>query len=305
MALVKVARWLSTAAIGLALVTGCSGGDSTHSGALSVVASTDVWGSVVSAVAGRHVTVKSILSGANIDPHSYQVSPSDAAAISDASLVVFNGGGYDSWVDDVLAKNPKIQPVCAFSFLPKAVDARSPNEHVFYDMNVAKSVANAVADRLAVIDPANIADYRTNAAGFDRDADAIAASEHSIAGTYPNTSVIATEPVAYYLLQASGLTNRTPPAFSSANENGTDPSPADMATVLDLISHRQVALVLVNPQTSTPAINSMQDAARRAGVPVTQVTETLPKGTDYLTWQHNTVNQLVAALQSGRSNAGN
>lgn len=305
MALVTVARWLSTAAIGLALVTGCSGGDSTRPGALSVVASTDVWGSVVSAVAGRHVTVKSILSGANIDPHSYQVRPSDAAAISDASLVVFNGGGYDSWVDDVLAKNPKIQPVSAFSFLPKAGDARSPNEHVFYDMNVAKSVANTVADRLATIDPANTADYRTNAAGFGRDADAIAASEHSIAGTHPNTPVIATEPVAYYLLQASGLANRAPPAFSTANENGTDPSPADMATVLDLISHRQVALVLVNPQTSTPAINSLQDAARRAGVPVTQVTETLPNGTDYLTWQRNTVNQLVAALQSGRSNAGN
>jgi zinc/manganese transport system substrate-binding protein len=304
MTLVKVTGWLSTVAIGLALGTGCSGGDSTHPQALTVVASTDVWGSVVSAVAGRHVAVKSLLSGANVDPHTYQATASDAAAITDASLVVFNGGGYDSWVADVLAKHPKIQPVDAMSFLPDTGGARPPNEHVFYDMTVAKSVANAIADRLAAIDPANTADYRTNAAGFGRDADAIAASEHSIAGTYPNTAVVATEPVAYYLLRASGLANRTPPAFSSANENGTDPSPADMATVLDLVNHRQVAAVLVNPQTSTPAINSLQDAAKRAGVPVTQVTETLPDGTDYLTWQRNTVNQLVAALQSGRSNAG-
>ncbi len=28
------------------------------------------------------------------------------------------------------------------------------------------------------------------------------------------------------------------------------------------------------------------------GVPVTEVTETLPDGTDYLTWQRNTVDRL-------------
>jgi zinc/manganese transport system substrate-binding protein len=285
--------------IGSTALTGCGG--SVHPHAATVVASTDVWGSVASAVIGRHVSVKSILSGADVDPHSYQVSPADAAAITDAKLVVYNGGGYDRWVDQVLAGHPDIQIVNASTFLGTTNNGAQPNEHVFYDMTVAKSVATAIADRLATIDPGNTADYRANAAGFCRGADAIADSEHAIASTYPNTSVVVTEPVANYLLQASGLVNRTPPAFTSANENGTDPSPADMAYVLNLVNQRQVASLLVNPQTSTPAINGLQDAARRAGVPVTQVTETLPNGTDYLTWQRNTVNQLLAALQSNRT----
>ena len=305
MALLAVTRWLSTVAIGCAALTGCAAGGSPHSGAATVVASTDVWGSVVRAVAGRHNTVKSILSGANVDPHTYQASPSDAAII-DAALVVFNGGGYDGWVDDVLSKHQKINPVIAFSFLPDAGDEHLPNEHVFYDLDVVKAVATTIADRLAAIDPVSSADYRANAAAFCRAVDAIADTEHALASIYPNTSVIATEPVGYYLLKASGLVNRTPPTFSQANENGTDPSPADMAYVLDLVSHRQVSAVLINPQTSNPTINSLQDAARRAGVPVTEVTETLPTGTDYLTWQRNTVNQLVAALQSSRrSHASN
>ena len=96
------------------------------------------------------------------------------------------------------------------------------------------------------------------------------------------------------------MVDRTPDAFTAANENETDPAPADMATVLDLIKHRQVVALLVNPQTSTAAINGLEDAARRAGVPVTEVTETLPDGTDYLTWQRNTVNQLLAALRSNQ-----
>ena len=83
-----------------------------------MVASTDVWGSVARAVAGDHITVKSILTGADTDPHSYQASPSDAAAITDASLVVYNGGGYDPWVDDVLAGHPAVKSVDAFSFWP-------------------------------------------------------------------------------------------------------------------------------------------------------------------------------------------
>jgi zinc/manganese transport system substrate-binding protein len=38
--------------------------------------------------------------------------------------------------------------------------------------------------------------------------------------------------------------------------------------------------------------------AQRVGVPVTDVTETLPAGSDYLSWQRSTVDHLAAALQT-------
>jgi zinc/manganese transport system substrate-binding protein len=284
--------------VGSTAVAGCGAGWPGRPHSPMVVASTDVWGSVARAVAGNHITVKSILAGADTDPHSYQASPSDAAAIIDAALVVYNGGGYDPWVDDVLAGHRAVKSVDAYSFAPPNAE---PNEHVFYDLDVAESVAGSIADQLAAIDPGNAADYRANAAEFGRGADAIRGSERAIASAYPGAGVVATEPVADYLLEASGLVDRTPEAFTAANENETDPAPADMATVLDLIKQRRVLALLVNPQTSTAAITGLADAARRAGVPVTQVTESLPDGSDYLTWQRNTVNQLVAALRSNRT----
>lgn len=285
------------AVAGSAVLSGC-GGHPAHPHASAVVASTDVWGSVARAVAGSHVAVKSILSGAETDPHSYEASPSDAAAIADAALVVYNGGGYDGWVDDVLARQPGARPVNAYSFLEN--DGQPRNEHVFYDLSVAKAVAATIADRLATIDPGNAADYRASAATFGRGADAIAGTEHGIAAAYPHTSVVATEPVAFYLLKATGLLNRTPPSFAAAIENETDPAPADLASVLDLIDRAQVSALVVNPQTSAAAITSLRDAARRAGVPVTEAAETLPDGADYLSWQRNTVERLLAALQSSR-----
>ncbi|BBZ41844.1 ABC transporter substrate-binding protein [Mycobacterium conspicuum] len=280
---------------GCTALAGCGTGGPGHLGSPMVVASTDAWGSVARAVAGNHIPVRSILAGADIDPHSYQASPSEAAAIIDASLVVYNGGGYDPWVDDVLAGHRAVNSVNAFSFAQSGA-----NEHVFYDPNVAKSVADTVAEKLAAIDPRHTADYRANAAEFRRGADAINDSEHAIAKAYPGAGVIATEPVAHYLLARSGLVDRTPPAFAAANENETDPAPADMAAVLNLIEHRQVAALVVNPQTSTAAITGLQDAARRAGVPVTEATETLPDGIDYLTWQRRTVSRLLAALRSNQ-----
>ncbi|CAM4104261.1 Metal ABC transporter substrate-binding lipoprotein precursor [Mycobacterium basiliense] len=271
-----------------------------HPGAGAIVASTDVWGSVASAVAGGHVTVKSIVAGAAADPHSYQPTPADAAEIADAALVIYNGGGYDPWVDRLLANHPAIDAVNAYSFLGAADNGYQPDEHVFYNLSVAKAVAATIAERLALIDPTNASSYRANAAEFGRDADTIANSEHAIAIAYPATGVLATEPVVHYLLAASGLIDRTPAAFATASENDDDPAPADMASVLDLINHREVSALLVNPQTTTAATADLQAAARRAGVPVTEVSETLPSGTDYLTWQRDTVNQLRAALRSTR-----
>jgi zinc/manganese transport system substrate-binding protein len=40
----------------------------------------------------------------------------------------------------------------------------------------------------------------------------------------------------------------------------------------------------------------LQDAAQKASVPIVDVTETLPSGTDYLTWQRQTVDQLASQL---------
>ena len=286
---IRLATGLAAVALAAA---GCGqGAQSGHdNGAVTVVASTDVWGSVASAVAGQHAKVKSIETGVTPDPHSYEASPADVAAIADASLVVYNGGGYDHWVDDVLAGDPEVYAVDAYSL--RGTEQRA-NEHVFYDVDIAKAVAAEIAKRLAEIEPAHADDYRSNAAEFGRQADAIAASERAIGKAHPSGSVVATEPVAYYLLRNAGITDRTPPGFASAVEEGDDPSPGDVAAMLDLIDSHQVSVLLFNPQTETAGTKQIEDAARRVSLPVVTVTETLPQGVDYLTWQRDTVDDLA------------
>ena len=221
-------------------------------------------------------------------------APADVAEISDASLVVYNGGGYDHWVDDVLAGDPEIDAStptrCAHSTEPT-------NEHVFYDVAPRRPSRSKIAKRLAEIDSTHAEGYRSatqlNSAG--RPTPSPSPSGRS-ATAHPSGSVVATEPVAYYLLRNAGITDRTPPGFAKAVEEGDDPSPADVAAMLDLIDNHQVSVMLFNSQTETAATKQIEDAARRASLPVVTVTETLPQGTDYLTWQRDTVDELAAAF---------
>ena len=270
----------------------------------TVVASTDVWGSVATAVAGDHATVHSILTSGSADPHSYEATASDAAAIADATLVVYNGGHYDQWADDVLLAHPDVTTVDAYSLTAKPSDGQPANEHVFYDLATAKAVAASIADHLATDDPAHADVYRANAASFGATADAIAETERAIGREHPGVAVVATEPVAHYLLATAGIADRTPASFASAVEEGDDPAPVDVAAMLDLITGHRVSAVVVNRQTETPVTNQIQDAARSAGVPVITVDETLQDGLDYLDWQRRTAAEFADQLDHAPAVAG-
>lgn len=297
-----VALVAAVAAVGGLTGCGNSAKRADRTGPPAVLASTDVWGSVARAVAGDDATVSSIITSPSADPHSFEASPSNAAAIADASIVVFNGGGYDSWVQAVLDNHPDITSIDAYSLLDAAAvgEPKPANEHVFYELGTAGAVADQLADRLAEADPPHAADYRSRAEQFVKQADAIRAAERALAADHPGAAVIATEPVAHYLIRATGLTDKTPPGFTSAIEQDTDPAPKDVAAVLDLINARTVQAVLFNDQTVTAATRQVRTAAEKAGVPVVTVTETLPAGTDYLTWQGDAVKRLSAALGSSR-----
>ena len=298
-------RWcIGVAALLLApQLSGCHSNTAGHqNGIPTVVASTDAWGSVAQTIAGDQAKVTSIVSGPSADPHSYRAGPSDVAEIADASLVVYNGGGYDAWVADVLKAHPDVPSVDAFSMLDTTApgESKPANEHVFYDLGVAKAVATKIADQLASVDPAHANDFRSRAAEFNRHADAVEQTEYAIRSSHPGAAVVATEPVAHYLLAAAGLTDKTPPDFIDAVEQDTDPAPVDIAAMTDLINGHQVAALIFNDQTVSPTTRQLRETAQNAGVPIVSVTETLPSGSDYLKWQADTAARLSAALQQDR-----
>jgi zinc/manganese transport system substrate-binding protein len=284
--------------LGVLAVTGCgtSGIGGPPDGRVKVVTSTDVWGSVVRAVGGPDVDVTEIVDNPAQDPHDYQSTPLDAARIGAAQLAVYNGNGYDDFFSTDLNATPSAQRAAIVAFDLSGQPA-SANEHIFYDLPTVTKVADAVAVRLGRIQPAHAADFTRNAKTFDARVDALSATVRQIGVRHPGQQVVVTEPVADYLLHAAGVTDATPQAFERAVESDTDVPVAALSATLNLIAAHRIAAVVDNAQTQTSVTDQLTGKARTAGIPVVDVTETLPQGvTDYLPWMRAQVNALAAAL---------
>src|SRR5690606_37026003 len=94
----RIAPVLALAAASGLTLAGCAaaapeGGDS-GSSAPSIVASTSVYADLTRAIVGDAAEVTAIIDSASVDPHDYEATVQDQLAVTEADLVVFNGGGY-------------------------------------------------------------------------------------------------------------------------------------------------------------------------------------------------------------------
>ena len=77
------------------------GADAADEGRLSVVVTTNIWGDIVSNIVGDDADIE-ILFPIGADPHDYQMSSAQAAAMESADLVVVNGLALEEGVLDVV-----------------------------------------------------------------------------------------------------------------------------------------------------------------------------------------------------------
>ena len=294
----------------VALLSGCgsssdSGSDGSASAApaasskVAVVASTNVYGDIVARIGGDKVSVTSVISDPDQDPHSYEASTQNQLALSKAKVVVENGGGYDDFVDRMLKSggNSSAEVINAVKVSGKtAPKGGELNEHVWYDFPTVAKVADRISAALGKADPANAALYSKNAEAFKADLKPLEAKEAQIKKEHAGAAIAITEPVPLYMTGASGLVDKTPAAFSEAIEEGTDVSPKVLQEALALFSGKQVEALVYNEQTSGPQTEKSEQAAKAAGIPVVPVTETLPSGENYLSWMTSNVDALANAL---------
>jgi zinc/manganese transport system substrate-binding protein len=284
---------LAATVLTTACLTACST-PQVDDGLVHVVASTSVWGDIASSVGGDLVSVTSLIDGNNQDPHSFEASAQDQLALSRADLVIENGGGYDPFVDTLL------EAVGAESHVITAVEASGlqdgANEHIWYDFDAVDAVSAEIAARLGAIDPANAATYDANYTALAAQLDGLEQDAATIAADHTGEGAAVTEPVPVYLLEAAGLVNETPDAFTEAIEEGADVPPAALQETIDLFTDGAVRVLGYNEQTASPETERVRTAAEDAGVPVVPFAETLPEGSDYVSWMTANLDALAQAL---------
>lgn len=96
-----VSRRFGLAVVGAALATGALAGCGSGSGDGGIVVTTNIMGDVVREVVGDDVEV-TVLMPAGADPHSFEISAKQAAAVENADLIVSNGLGLEEGVQHIV-----------------------------------------------------------------------------------------------------------------------------------------------------------------------------------------------------------
>jgi zinc/manganese transport system substrate-binding protein len=282
-------------ATGLAGCSAADGAGSSSSGKIQAVAGENFYGELVSKVGGDLVSVTSILTDPNVDPHTYETNTQNAQQVADATLIVQNGLGYDTFLDHLVGASPRSDR--------KVIDAQQllglgdgVNPHIWYDPATMPKVARAVADALEAIRPDSTSAVESNLRAYLDSFAPLTAKIAEVKARYPGAAVVYTEPVPAYLLAALGFAVLTPDGFARAIENGTDPAPADVAAEQDLLTGHKVKVLLYNSQATSPVTEAIKSLAGQSGVPVVGVSETMPAGTGFVDWQLGQLSAIEAAL---------
>lgn len=293
-AAITAAALTMTACATSARHSGESGGGTT---VISAVASINTWGSLLGQLGGAHVRESSIITNPDTDPHDYEPTPADARTIADAAVFVENGIGYDSWAAQAVEASPESSRtvIDVGDLLKIPADG---NPHRWYSPTDVEKVADAITAALKAADPRDAAYFDAQRARLE---DTGLARYHrlinAIKTKYAGTPVGASESIFAPLSDALGLDLITPPSFLKAISEGTDPPAADKSTIDAQISNKQLKVYVFNSQNSTPDVAAQVAAAKKAGIPVTSMTETLsPAGASFQGWQTAQLQALATAL---------
>ena len=264
---------------------------------ISVVAAESFWGSIAGQLGGSHVRVRSIVSGPNADPHSYEPTAADARAVAVARMIVVNGVGYDSWMPHLLDADSGHHTVLNVGQVTGVPDGGNP--HRWYNPADVQTVVSAITADYSRLDPQDAGYFHNRRMAFIgsdlREYDSLILQ---IKDRYGGTPVGASESIFSMLAPALGLDLVTPYSFLKAISEGTDVSPADSARIDSQIRHHLIKIYVYNSQNTTPDVQSQLRECKAAGIPTVVTTETLiPATATYQAWQSRQLQGILDALE--------
>jgi len=267
----------------------------TSSKTINVVAAENFYGDIVKQLGGNHVSVTSILSDPNVDPHTYQSNFQDTKALKNADLVIKNGDGYDSWIDQLLSAQPNAHRTVLTA--ADIADHKLPdNEHIWYGIDNVQTIAKTITTTLKKLDGTNASTFDSNLTTFLNSLNTLQQKITDLKAKYSGTPVGLTENIYLYQTQPIGLNVLTPLEFEKAVAEDEDPPADTVTTANDQVTKKQIKILIYNEQTTSPITINLQNAAKRLNIPIVPVTETMPPGKTYQTWMMGQLNTLQQAL---------
>lgn len=178
-----VFKSLRLAAVSLVTAAGLCAPAGAAEPALRAVASFSILGDLVRQVGGERVAVE-VLVGPGSDAHVYSPKPAQAKQVGQAQLVFSNGMGFDGWMARLLKsagfKGRHVVASAGIQPLKGAADEHghghahaAADPHVWQDVARVRAYVKNIAQGLCAADAAGCDSYRSNAAAYGQQLDAL------------------------------------------------------------------------------------------------------------------------------------
>ena len=258
--------------------------------ALNVFACEPEWAALAQELGGDKVSVYSATTALQ-DPHRIEARPSLIARIRSADLLICSGSELEiGWIPLLLTQsgNPRIQLGSPGYFeasqqvarleIPKAIDRAlgdihpGGNPHVHTDPRNIARVAQALEERMVLIDPANAESYRSRAKSFLGRWQAAIAHWEQQAAPLKGVPVVVYHKDFSYFINWTGMRE----AGSLEPKPGIPPTPSHLAELVDQMKRAPAKVIVYSPYNSPQAAEFLSS---RANIPAVMVPFTVG-GTD-------------------------
>ena len=297
--------------IPILLLSSCSQPASTPAteGRLKVVATTSIIGDVVRNIGGDLIDL-TVLMPAGTDPHSFEPSPQQIAALSDADIVFVNGFNLEETLapvlesattpDKIVVVSEGVEPIV---FAGKEDDAHADDHsqrydpHVWMDPNNVIIWTQNIEAALSEADPEHAEEYHQRAEAYRQQLQELDAWIRAQIEPLLPLKVVTDHKVFGYFARRYGIeqVGAIIPSYSAMAQ----PSAQEIAQLEDAIQQLGVKAILVG-NTVNPSL--ARRVAEDTGVQLIPIYTGSLSGPDgpastYLDFMRYNVNAIVAAAQ--------
>jgi zinc transport system substrate-binding protein len=218
------------------------------SGKLQVVATFYPLYFFSSEIAGDKADVYTMIPD-NIEPHSWEPTPSDLIEVSEAQVLVFNGMGFEPWIDSFLAAihNPgliKVDTSVGIPIIPsQEQDHAGGDPHFWLDPLSAKIQVQNILQAFNRADPANATFYTNNADALMQRLDQLNQDFANGLANRTKNAIVTTHEGFNYMAKRFGFDAYAAVGISADQQ----PSPQDMARLTDLVNGLGLHYVFSEP----------------------------------------------------------
>jgi zinc/manganese transport system substrate-binding protein len=277
---------------------------------VKVIASFSILGDMAGNVGGERVEVTTLV-GPNGDAHVYQPTPAAAKALSAAGLVIFNGLGFEGWMDRLIQTSGYRGPVVVATrgikprgkeeeHGPGAKHEHQDDPHAWQDLSNGLIYVDNIAAGLSAVDAAGAPVYQANAAAYKRqliDLDQWVKAEFAGISKSKRRLITSHDALGYFGA-AYGITILSPMGVNTESE----PSAGGIARLIKQIRKEKITAVFIENVTD-PRL--MEQVAKESGVKLggELYSDALSKPGEaaptYIDMFKNNVTKIIAAMRLG------